>query len=151
VKSLWQEATRRSLLERAHRLTPESRPRWGTFTVDRMLAHLVDAFRMIFGEIETKPKRVRLPIPLHRWPFNVLFVYIVGMPKHAPAPKGLIERPPRGIDEELRALDDAMARFASMRGQRDWPRHPYFGKLSTRTWGVLGYRHMDHHLRQFGV
>ena len=29
--------------------------------------------------------------------------------------------------------------------------HPAFGKLSPRAWGVLAWRHTDHHLRQFGV
>ena len=32
-----------------------------------------------------------------------------------------------------------------------WPDHPAFGALSRRAWGVLIYRHMDHHLRQFGA
>lgn len=29
--------------------------------------------------------------------------------------------------------------------------HPFFGKMSAQEWAVLGYRHMDHHLKQFGV
>ena len=28
---------------------------------------------------------------------------------------------------------------------------PMFGPLSRDEWGVLGYRHLDHRLRQFGV
>ncbi|MGH9801334.1 MAG: DUF1569 domain-containing protein, partial [Blastocatellia bacterium] len=31
------------------------------------------------------------------------------------------------------------------------PEHPAFGKLSTKDWGALTYKHMDHHFRQFGV
>jgi hypothetical protein len=29
--------------------------------------------------------------------------------------------------------------------------HPIFGKLSQGDWLTWGYRHVDHHLRQFGV
>lgn len=29
--------------------------------------------------------------------------------------------------------------------------HPFFGKLTLDEWGIMGYRHLDHHLRQFGV
>jgi len=29
--------------------------------------------------------------------------------------------------------------------------HPAFGNISTREWGVAAYKHMDHHLRQFGL
>jgi hypothetical protein len=26
-----------------------------------------------------------------------------------------------------------------------------FGRISGRSWGALQYKHLDHHLRQFGV
>ena len=32
-----------------------------------------------------------------------------------------------------------------------WHPHPMFGQLSGHSWGVLMWRHMDHHLRQFSV
>jgi hypothetical protein len=32
-----------------------------------------------------------------------------------------------------------------------WNVHPAFGQLSTQEYGKLFYKHMDHHLRQFGV
>ena len=148
MKSLWQEKTRRELTARARRLTPEHRALWGKFTVDQMLAHLVDAFRMGMGEIEVRPRKI--PV-IGAWPFNVLFIRFVGMPKNAPTAREIITRAPLSIEGELRQLEEAMERFASQRERREWPRHPAFGKLSRKSWGVLGYVHTDHHLRQFGV
>lgn len=148
MKSLWQEATRHELLARARRLSPEHRPRWGQLTVDRMLAHLVDAFGMGMGEIEVPRRRIPL---LGSWPFNVLFIRLVGMPKNAPTAREIITRPPLSIDAELAQLEAAMDRFAAQRERADWPAHPVFGKLSRGSWGELGYVHTDHHLRQFGV
>jgi hypothetical protein len=148
MKTLWQESSRRELMERARRLTPESRAQWGKLSVDRMLAHCVDAFGMGLGEIATKPRRIPL---LGRWPFNVLFIRFVGMPKNAPTAREIMTRAPASIEEELRALEAALERFASQRDRKEWPSHPAFGKLSGRTWGKLGYVHTDHHLRQFGV
>jgi len=147
MKSLWQQAARQELLARARRLTPEHRPQWGKFTVDRMLAHMVDAFRMGMGEIEVTPRKI--PV-IGTWPFNVLFIRFVGMPKNAPTAREIVTRPPLSIDAELRGLEAAMDRFAAQRTRTDWPRHPAFGKLSRSSWGVLGYVHTDHHLRQFG-
>lgn len=148
MKSLWQEASRRELMARARQLTPEHHALWGKFTVDRMLAHLVDAFRMGLGEIEVQQKK----IPVIRfWPFNVLFIRFVGMPKNAPTAREIITRPPASIEAELRELEAVMDRFASQRARKQWPRHPAFGKLSGSAWGMLGYLHTDHHLRQFGV
>ena len=149
MKNLWEESTRRELLARAWQLTPASEARWGKLTVDRMLAHVVDGFLMAMGDIVVEPKRV--PIPIHRWPLNVLFIHLVGMPKHAPTAPELLSRTPRSIEAELRELDAQLTRFAAMRERSDWPAHPFFGKLSRRSWGVLGYKHTDHHLRQFGV
>ena len=30
-------------------------------------------------------------------------------------------------------------------------KHPFFGKITTTDWGLVNYKHADHHLRQFGV
>jgi hypothetical protein len=49
---------------------------------------------------------------------------------------------------DLKALVD---RFTPRGAGGRWPEHPAFGKLTERAWGVLVYRHMDHHLRQFGA
>ncbi len=35
--------------------------------------------------------------------------------------------------------------------QGDWPKHPLFGPLSGEEWGALSWKHLDYHLRQFGV
>jgi hypothetical protein len=148
MKTLWDERVRRELMTRAHRLTPAHQPQWGKFTVDRMLAHLVDAFRMGMGEIEVRPRRIPL---LSRWPFNVLFIRLVGMPKNAPTVREIISRAPLSIDAELGELAAAMERFAAQGARTDWPAHPAFGRLSRKSWGELGYVHTDHHLRQFGV
>ena len=148
MKSLWQEETRNELRARARQLTPAHQAQWGKFTVDRMLAHMVDAFRMGMGEIEVRPRKS--PV-IGTWPFNVLFIRFVGMPKNAPTAREIMQRPPLSIEDELRELEAAMDRFAAQRDRTEWPLHPAFGKLSRKSWGMLGYVHTDHHLRQFGV
>lgn len=45
----------------------------------------------------------------------------------------------------------ALERFATREPTGAWPAHPLFGALSGSDWGVLVYRHMDPHLRQFGA
>jgi len=73
------------------------------------------------------------------------------LPALAPAPE-LLARPPatwQADVAELQALVDRLV--ARGREATPWPEHPAFGKLSRRAWGVLTYRHIDHHLRQFGA
>lgn len=147
MKTLWQDATRRELLERARKLTPETQRLWGKMNVDQMLAHLVDAFRMGLGELEVRRKK----LPIRHWPINWLIVHLVPFPKNTPTAPEIVRRKEASIEEELRQLEAAMARFAAKRNDPVWPPHPAFGKLSAKSWGRLGYKHTDHHLRQFGV
>lgn len=51
----------------------------------------------------------------------------------------------------LTSFGELLERFAARPPDATWPLHPAFGTLSRRAWGVLGYRHVDHHFRQFGV
>jgi hypothetical protein len=39
----------------------------------------------------------------------------------------------------------------SFADRKTFGEHPIFGKMSQREWLVWGYRHVDHHLRQFGI
>jgi hypothetical protein len=55
------------------------------------------------------------------------------------------------VKVEMNRLHAALARFDDQRARTDWPLHPIFGRMSLRAYGVLAYKHTDHHLRQFGV
>lgn len=147
MNSLLKEASRRDLLARAGKLTPDSRPLWGKFTVDRMLAHLVDSYRMGLGELPTKSRR----LAMRHWPLNMLVIYVVPWPKGVPTARELIARAPEKFELELATLERYIDEFGRVADRPEWPEHPAFGRLSRSTWGFLTYRHTDHHLKQFGV
>jgi hypothetical protein len=147
VKSLWQPASRAELLARAARLTPAHRPRWGRMTVEQMLSHLVQTCRMGTGELPVRPVK----LVTRHWPLNVLIAYFMPFPRGLPTVKPLIARAPEGLDRDLATLAECLDAFARSAGRTQWPEHPALGRLSGRAWAVLGWRHMDHHLRQFGV
>jgi hypothetical protein len=52
---------------------------------------------------------------------------------------------------DVARLQDVMQRFAAKDPKSAFPEHAAFGRLSGAQWGVLMYRHTDHHFRQFGV
>jgi hypothetical protein len=74
-----------------------------------------------------------------------------------PWPKGvatspeLLSRMPEQWTAEMAALRAAIEAFVSKSRDGAWPRHPRFGHLSGPEWGRLMYRHLDHHLTQFGL
>jgi Protein of unknown function (DUF1569) len=146
MATIWDEDTRRHLLERLTRLTPEAHGKWGKMTAPAMLAHLTDACRMALGELSAKSKN----LPIRYWPIRELFVYVLPFPKNAPTAPELLTRTASDWPGEVTDLRAAIDRMVA-RASHEFPEHPAFGRMSAKAWGVLVYRHMDHHLRQFGV
>lgn len=152
-KSMWDGESRRSLLARLARLKPTDSPRWGRFSAHAMVVHLGDGARMALGTMPVRRGRgaavraLRLPGVRH------LFVYVLPFPRNAPTARELLSTPPGDWNEDVATfarLSEALAARATDPTSR-WPEHPVFGRLTCRAWGALGYRHTDHHLRQFGV
>lgn len=147
MKTIFDDAQRGALRERVQRVTADSRPLWGKMNVEMMLAHLVESLRMAAGEIHPRPKN----LPIRHPPLRQLAVYWLPWPKGSPTAPELLPADRRALDDSrrelLRLIDDVGARG----NQQIWPSHPAFGNLGRRGWGALGWRHLGHHLRQFGV
>jgi hypothetical protein len=146
-KTLWNAESRKELMARLDRLEPDTMPLWGTMSAPQMLAHLANWGEMADGNIATarRPSILRMP------PVRYLVIYWLPWPKGVPTAIELISRDPTGFSEEREAVRRGIEKFASGDPNRAFPEHPAFGFISPALWGVLGYRHTDHHLRQFGV
>ena len=148
MASLWQEDRRHELQSRLERLTPEAPARWGKFNATRMLAHVNDALRMPLGEVTPAARKV----PLRFFPLKQLIIFVLPFPKGVPTAPMLLARCDGAIfRDEVQAFAQILDRLAQRAAATSWPPHPAFGAMSTRAWGVLGYRHVDHHFTQFGV
>lgn len=147
MNTMHHEATRRAIHARASRIAPVTAPLWGRMNAPQMLVHITDSMRMAAGALAVRPKRlfVRLPV------IKQLIIYVVPLPKGMPTAPELQARVPAAWDGELRDFANALDAFAAFDDTNGWPIHPAFGHMSRREWGVLTYRHTDHHLRQFGA
>jgi hypothetical protein len=76
----------------------------------------------------------------------------VPMRKGSPTMKELVMGDGLDFEREREGLREALERFAAG-GQAGCTTHPhaFFGKLTAEQWSILMYKHLDHHLRQFGV
>ena len=148
MKSLWNERARLDLIRRMGRLTPATAPLWGRMNVSEMLAHVAEGMSMAYGEIPTKPRRG----PFRRWPLKYLFVYLLPMPRGVRAPREIVTRGRDAVAFEscLQRLRFLIDEFPTHDRRGTWAVHPILGSLSGSAWGALGWRHADHHLRQFG-
>ncbi len=91
------------------------------------------------------------PLPIRYPPLKQFIVYLAPFPKNLPTAPELLARSPRDWHADVADLQALVHRFTPRGAGGRWPEHPAFGKLSERAWGVLVYRHMDHHLKQFGT
>ena len=135
------------ILRRIAEVDEASKARWGTLTADRMLSHLAESMKMAVGELEVASKK----LPIRYFPLKQLILYVLPFPKGAPTAPELLAGKSGPVDDHKTELRRLIAEFASRAGRKDWREHPAFGKMSEKAWGVLVYRHMDHHLRQFGA
>lgn len=147
MKSLWNPQSHDEVVHRVSRLLPDRPPVWGRMTCPQMVVHITDAFGMYCGDLKVGFKRT----PIQYFPLKHAFLYLLPMPKNVPTARELKLRVPGEWDAEIARLRDAIARFGDRRSSIDWPLHPIFGRMSARAYGVLAYKHTDHHLRQFGV
>jgi hypothetical protein len=147
VPTILDAATRADLSARLSRLAPDARPVWGKFTAPRMVCHVSDALRMALGDLPVAPKRLPLRYPV----IKQLVIYLFPFPRGTPTAPELLARLPQEWNGEVQSLRDELQKFSTRTPDEHWPDHPAFGSMSGRAWGVLAYRHMDHHFRQFGI
>jgi len=146
-KTLWRRESRQELMKRLDNLKPDSTPLWGKMNAPQMVSHCIGWMLMANGELQTAPRNNFLRFA----PVKQLAIYWLPFPKGVPTAKELLERPPSEWSGEIDVLRRHIDNFETDHRNREFPEHPAFGILTPQAWGVLGYRHTDHHLRQFGV
>lgn len=150
MKVLFDPDVRATLEARVRALGPDSQRKWGKMSPHQAICHLSDAFRFALGEKAAAARTnvfspmmrvVALYLPL-QWPHGVKT-----MPE---VEQGIGGTPPADFERDKAELLALIERFCANRDQERWPDHPMFGRMSTQDWSSWGYRHLDHHLRQFG-
>jgi len=146
--SILNETDRADITSRVRSLSSSSTRRWGTLEVTGMLKHLHLAALMALGEMQVPSANKRV---FHVFPLKHLLLYVVPFPKGAPTAPKLKPETAASIEEERAAVLELLERIGT--GPRDGagPDHPLFGPLTRREWGVVTYKHTDHHLKQFGA
>lgn len=141
------------LLGRLGSITPESERRWGRMSSHQMVCHLSDMLRLALGERPVQPIGGMLERTIVKW-----------IALHTPLswPRGKIRSAseldqqatgtrPEDFYQDVAELERLIGRFVASERELEGRDHPMFGKLAAWEWGRFQYRHMDHHLRQFGA
>jgi hypothetical protein len=144
---MWDDGRQQEIRNRVGRLIPDRKGAWGSMSAPQMVCHLGESLKMALGELPVAPKASRLRYP----PLKQFIVYVAPFPKNVPTAPELLRRAPGDWTGDVTTLLGLVDRVVARGRSSGWETHPVFGALSPRAWGVLMYRHIDHHLRQFGA
>ena len=149
MKSLFNKTDNYALLERLYSLSANATPLWGKMSVAQMLAHCQQPLKVGFGELTLE--RTFIGILFGGWA-KKKFMGEGGFGKNLPTDKSFIFKEDKNFEIEKAKLVQLIQRFAT-----DGPNgltdaiHPFFGKMTPDEWSILSWKHLDHHLTQFGV
>jgi hypothetical protein len=150
MKNLFEAATVKEVQERIALLTPGSDRLWGIMSAPQALAHCSLAMEWAVGD--RKPPRMFLGRILGQMVKPKVLGDDAPMHRNSPTAKDLLVRDERDLRTERERLLALIDRFAAA-GPAGCTQHPhsFFGPLTPDQWAILEYKHLDHHLRQFGV
>jgi hypothetical protein len=150
VKNLFEAATATEVKNRIAQLTPHSERQWGKMNAAQTQAHCSAALEWAVGD--SVPPRLLLGRIVGRIVKPLLLRDEKPMRRNSPTVKSLVALDERDLGAERERLCRLIDRFAGA-GPEGCTKHPhsFFGRLTPEEWARLMYKHLDHHLRQFGV
>ena len=149
IKSLFDSAESQKTIDRINSLSSTSGAQWGKMNVTQMLIHCQQPLKVCLGELKLKKGLMGMlfggmikKMILKDEPYN----------PNLPTAREFIITGSGDFENEKKALIEFVKRF-SQNGAHGLPKepHPVFGKLTDAEWDFMQWKHLDHHLRQFGV
>ena len=147
---LHESAVYQECLERIHRLQPSSTPEWGTMSAAQMLSHCAEVQEVSNGtkELRGTPFMVKL----FKGVIRKMVLSDKPYPKSTRTHPQYIQQSDRDFEAEKQRLLAGLESFRQMdAAAAERGVHPLFGKLTLEEKGYLTWKHIDHHLKQFGV
>lgn len=150
MKNIFAQTTTSELIERINNLNSASQPNWGKMNVEKMLAHCNVTYEMAFENIHKKPN------PFQRFFIKLLVknfvVNEIPYKKNTRTAPGFIILDSRKFETEKERLINYLNKTQQLgKDYFEGKESNSFGPLSAQEWNNVFYKHLDHHLTQFGV
>lgn len=138
------------LIARINRLAPDTRPQWGLMDAGQMLAHLNVMYELVYEHKHPRPGLL-MKFMLKTFVKKIVTSEVPYKRSSRTAPAFLI-RGTRNFEQERQRLADFIGRTQQLGAHSFDGRESHsFGPLSRQEWNNMFYKHLDHHLTQFGV
>jgi hypothetical protein len=149
MKTIFDAETHTELLERLGKLKSDTQRQWGKMTASQMMEHTSRALEMATGQVPMQQAFIGKAIG---WIFKGKFLGEQPFSKNSPTGPTLIIKDEPDFEATRKRLGDLIDHFHSLgESGTNGNIHGFFGPLTGKQWGETQYKHLDHHLRQFGV
>lgn len=150
MKNLFEVSDRREILDRLGKLQAGATRQWGKMDVAQMCAHCAAATEVAAGDVTKRQALIGKVLG----PF-VKGSFVAGdkpLSKNSPTDPTFVVSDARDFAREKARLLAVTKRFCDAGpAAADGRVHSFFGPMKGDEWGVLMWKHLDHHLRQFGA
>ena len=147
VKNLYDPAVKQEIITRINSLTPESPRQWGKMDVAQMLAHLQQPLEVALGKRTIKGGFfMNLILPLFKKTLWDDKPWKKGLPTDATY---IMTGESKEFNTEKTKLLGLISQFQDKDVNLD--KHPVFGRMTKEQWSKSAWKHIDHHLKQFGA
>lgn len=149
MKHLFEKSTAEEIISRIENLSPTAQGQWGKMNVSQMLTHSQRPIELALSDKKISRsfigllfgKMVKRSV-INDQPFK----------KNAPTDKSFIVIDERVFETEKAKLISLIKQFQEGgEAKINKHPHPFFGEFSTSDWSRSQYKHLDHHLSQFGA
>jgi hypothetical protein len=150
MKNIFDSNETDAIIARINQLKPTTKPLWGKMSADQMLAHCNVPYEMAYEDKHKKPNGFT------QFMMKLFVKNAVVGPKpykknSRTAPQFIIADAKNFVEEKAR-LTDYLRKTQDLGGDYfDGRASHSFGNLTKQEWNNMFYKHLDHHLNQFGV
>ncbi|MDY7395265.1 DUF1569 domain-containing protein [Aureibaculum sp. 2210JD6-5] len=138
------------VIGRINKLTPETNPQWGTMGVAEMLAHCCVAYELVYDNKHPKPNAfTKFMVKLFA---KKIVTGNAPYKRNSRTAPMFIMKGDKDFNKEKKRLIDYITKTQELgEAHFDGKESHSFGTLTKNEWNNLFYKHIDHHLSQFGV
>jgi len=138
------------IIERINQLQQNSVAKWGTMNVAQMLAHCNVTYEMVYENTHKKPNFLMSII--FKMLVKKIVVNEVPFKKSAQTAPAFLVKEQKDFEKEKNRLIAYINKTQALGISHFEGKHSLsFGALTATEWNNMFYKHLNHHLQQFGV
>ncbi|MCL7763557.1 DUF1569 domain-containing protein [Polaribacter sp. Z014] len=150
MRNIFEKEITNEVIKRIDNLTASTKPTWGKMSVSQMLSHCSVSYEMVYTDKYPKPNAFT------KWILKMFVKKIVvsekPYAKNGKTAAQFIISDDKEFEVEKKILIDYITKTQELgEAYFEGKESHSFGELTAVEWNNSFYKHLDHHLTQFGV